>query len=274
MKTYEGLMPINNVQFKITKSMNVQATIEQLQKLKLNGMAMVYKALTNLPIQERPDLDQFMARLSQAEMQDRESRKSNMYLKTSKLRYQSVIEEVICSTEHNLSKDQLFALADCSFIRRAQNLLITGKTGCGKSYLACALGRQACFMGYRTLYLGMNKFLEKLAQSRIDGSFLKLVNQIEKNDLIIFDDFGLQPLDTNTRLAILQILEDCYQRKTIIVTSQLTVNKWYDYIGEPTLADAIMDRLVSNADRIELGGDSLRKYKKKKNADILSENLS
>lgn len=118
-------------------------------------------------------------------------------------------------------------------------------------------------MGYRVEYFSMNKFVEKIALAKIDGSLLKLVNHIEKNDLIIFDDFGLQPLDNNSRLALLQVLEDCYQRKSVIVTSQLPVKKWYDYIGEPTLADAIMDRLTANAQRIELKGESLRRIKQK-----------
>lgn len=158
----------------------------------------------------------------------------------------------------------LLSLSDCGFIAKAENLLIEGKTGCGKSYLACALGRQACFMGYRVEYYSMNLFIEKIALAKIDGSMLKVINHIERNDLIIFDDFGLQPLDNNSRLALLQVLEDCYQRKSVIITSQLPVSKWYDYIKEPTLADAIMDRLTANAQRLELKGQSMRRMNQKK----------
>jgi DNA replication protein DnaC len=152
-------------------------------------------------------------------------------------------------------------VADCSFIERSENLLITGATGCGKSYLVCAIGRQACSFGYRTLYFGINRFLERISNSRLDGSFIKLLNQIEKTHLLILDDFGLHPLDGQTRLALLQILEDRYGKKSVIITSQLPINKWHEYIGESTIADAIMDRLTVNAHRIDLKGESLRKKK-------------
>jgi len=244
--------------------MNVQATIDQLEKMKLHGMAGVYKTVSESLTHQQPDLNQFMARLAEAEWQDRQQKKTIMYLKTSKLRYHSSLEEITCTPERNLSKEALLKVADCSFVKRAENILITGKTGTGKSYLACALGRQACHLGIRTIYLGMNKFIEKVSMAKIDGTFIKLINQIEKNSLIILDDFGIQPLDANTRLALLQILEDCYQRKAVIVTSQLPIAKWYDYVGEPTLADAIMDRLMANAHRIELKGPSLRVRNTKK----------
>jgi len=244
--------------------MNNQETINQLEGLKLKGMALSYQAMLNLPLQQRPSMEQAIAKLAEAEKSYRRDKRTQIYLKTSKLRYNAVLEEIICSKERNFTKDDLLALSDCSFIPQAQNLLIFGMTGVGKSYLACALGKQACYLGYRTEYLNMNKFIERITLSKLDGTFLKLITHLEKNDLIILDDFGLQPMDTNTRLALLQILEERYGRKSVIIASQLPIAKWYDYIGEPTLADAIMDRLISNAaNRIELKGESLRRKKGK-----------
>lgn len=243
--------------------MNTQETIIQLKELKLKGMAASLEAIMNLPVQNRPTLELAVARMVEAEQLDRRDRKTEMYLKTSRLRYTALLEDVICGTDRNFTKEDLAALSDCSFIRRHENLLIQGKCGCGKSFLACALGRQACILGYRTVYLNMNSFVEKVAISKLDGSFLKMITSLEKNDLIILDDFGLQPMDMNTRLALLQILEERYERKSVIIASQLPIAKWYDYIGDATLADAIMDRLVANANKIELKGESMRQRKKK-----------
>ena len=243
--------------------MNTQETIIQLKELKLKGMAASLEAIMTLPVQNRPTLELAIARMVEAEQLDRRDRKTEMYLKTSRLRYTALLEDIICGADRNFTKEDLVALSDCSFIRRHENLLIQGKCGCGKSFLACALGRQACILGYRTVYLNMNSFVEKVAISKLDGSFLKMITSLEKNDLIILDDFGLQPMDMNTRLALLQILEERYERKSVIIASQLPIAKWYDYIGDATLADAIMDRLVANANKIELKGESMRHRKKK-----------
>jgi DNA replication protein DnaC len=241
--------------------MNKQITLDHLAQLKLDGMLQAYQAVLALPVQNQPTINQFMARLVEAEMQSRIAKRTELYLRQSKLRYNAILEQVHCNPERNLSQEKLMMIADCSFIDRAENLLICGATGSGKSYLACAIGRQACALGYRTMYLGINRFLEKISLSKLDGTYIKLLNQIEKYQLIIIDDFGLHPLDGIMRLALLQILEDRYGVRSTIITSQLPVAKWHEYIGESTVADAIMDRLAVNAHRFELKGESLRKKK-------------
>jgi DNA replication protein DnaC len=241
--------------------MNHQITLDQLSQLKLHGMADAYQAVISLPVQEQPSIHPFIARLSEAEAQHRVNLKTQLYLKYSKLRYNAVLEQVYCNTTRNLTQESLLAIADCGFIDRSENILITGATGCGKSYLACAIGRQACSLGYKTLYLGMARFLERISLSKLDGSYIKMLNQIEKTHLLILDDFGLHPMDKIARLALLQILEDRYGKKSTLISSQIPVDKWHPYIGESTIADAIMDRLAGNAYRFDLKGDSLRKKK-------------
>jgi DNA replication protein DnaC len=215
--------------------------------------------MAGLQPDEQPSTDELMARLVEAEHLERIQRRMQILTRQSKLRYDATLEQVYCSKERNFSRDQQSALADCSFILRAENILITAPTGAGKSFLACAIGRQACALGYKTIYLPMNRFLEKLALARIQGTFLKLLDQLQKMQLIIFDDFGLQPLSDDAKLALLQILEDRYGQKATIVASQLPVNKWHEYINQPSLADAICDRMSAKAIRIDLKGESLRK---------------
>lgn len=239
--------------------MNTTATLEQLKELKLQGMARSYEAVLQLPVNQHPEAHHLIAQLSEAERQSRVQYKTQLYLKLSKLRYAGSLEEISYSASRNLAKEQILHLADCTYIDRSENILISGATGAGKSFLACALGHQACAMGYKTLYLNLNRFTEKIMVAKLDGSFVKLLNQLDKVSLLILDDFGLAPMDQNTRLALLQILEDRYNKKSVVIASQLPISKWHEYIAEPTLADAIMDRLMANAHRFELKGESLRK---------------
>jgi DNA replication protein DnaC len=241
--------------------MNTKSTVEQLHELKLYGMAHLYQAVTEQPVHQQPEAHTLMGMLADAEIQYRHQQRTQLYLRLSKLRYHAVTEQVETGEKRGLSKEALLQFCDGSFIERSENILISGATGCGKSYLACALGNKACMLGHRTIYFAMNRFIEALASSRLDGTYLKWLNQIARTPLLILDDFGLQPLDHLMKLTLLQILEDRYEKGATIITSQLPVKTWYEYISEPTLADAIMDRLSAHAHKIELKGESLRKKK-------------
>ena len=241
--------------------MNTSQTTYQLRELKLHAMATLYENTALLPIHQQPPTHELVAQLAQTELLDRNERKTKMLLKFSRLRYEALLENIEYNKDRNLTKDSILQLLDCSWIKRAENILITGATGCGKSYLACALGQQACQLGMKVLYLNLNRFLEKVALARIDGTFNSMLNGLEKMHLIILDDFGLAPLTQDVKLALLQILEDRYGRKSIIIASQIPVDQWYEYIDEPTIADAILDRIVPKAHRFDLKGTSLRNRK-------------
>ena len=241
--------------------MNTTQTLEQMQGLRLSGMYHAYKSQLELPLNQQLEGHELIAHLLQSEQLTRCNEKTAYYLKLAKLRLPATLEQVECGAARNLSKQQLATLAEGLYLGNGENILITGATGCGKSFLACALGHQACLQGYKTTYLNMNRLIEKVTLSKLDGSYIKLLNHLEKQTLIILDDFGLQPLSQEIRLTLLQLLEDRYGKKSLVITSQLPVAKWYEYINDPTLADAIMDRLTANASRIELKGESRRRKK-------------
>lgn len=233
-------------------------SVQLLQQLKLTGMAQIYQASTEMPLDKQPDTHQLIAQMVDAEQQYRSVKRMNMFIRLSKLRYNVTIADIDCNAKRKLSKEKLLTLADCAYINRGENVLITGATGCGKSYLSCALGHQACVKGYRTLYFNMNRFCEQITIAKADGTTIKWLDRIRRAKLLILDDFGLQPLTNPVKLLLLQILEDRYERAATIISSQLPVSKWHEYLDEPTIADAILDRVVTKSHRIALKGKSLR----------------
>jgi DNA replication protein DnaC len=217
--------------------MNTTETLQQMQQLRLQGMYRAYHSQLELPMDQQLEGHDLIAQLVQSEQLGRAQEKTAMYLKLAKLRLPASIEQIECSTSRSLTKQQLAMFAEGRYLDNGENLLITGSTGCGKSYLACALGHQACLQGHKTTYLGMNRLIEKITLSKLDGSYIKLLNNLERQTLIILDDFGLQNMGQEVRLTLLHLLEDRYGKKSIIITSQLPVSKWHEYLEEPSLAD-------------------------------------
>ena len=237
--------------------------LNQMSQMKFYGMQQAYQSLLDNTHYQSLTSDELIALLIQAEWEERENRKINRYLRAARFRYQASVEQIDFTARRGLDKNQFLRLTDSSFIKKKENILFTGPTGAGKSYLISALGHQGCLQGYRTLYFNTQKLFAQLKMSKADGSYLKQLNKIEKQDLLILDDFGLQSLDNNARMMLMEIIEDRHGRKSTIISSQLPVAKWYEVIGDSTIADAILDRMVHTAHRIELDGESMRKRKVK-----------
>ena len=236
-----------------------EITLTRMKQKKLYGMYGAFKTAIETGKTDNYSLDQFVSMIIDAEWDDKTNRRIERSIKNARFHYKASIENIIFDESRNIDKNKLFRLSECDFVSKYENVLITGSTGAGKSYLATALGYQACFQGFKVSYFNTTKLFSKLKIAKADGSYLKELAKIQKQNLVVIDDFGLQPLDSQNRIALLEIIEDRNNRGSMIVSSQVPVNGWYDIIGEKTIADAILDRLIHQAHRIELAGESMRK---------------
>ena len=240
-------------------------TLEKMKGMKFYGMARAFSGCLEDGRMSTMTADEMISFLITSEYDDRDNRRIERQIRNAKFRYNASIEKLYFGPERDLDKNQLMRFAECNFIDKAESILITGCTGIGKSYIASALGNQACLKGYKVFYMNITKLFAKLKMMKADGSYFREISRIEKQDLLILDDFGLQPLDNQNRAAMMELIEDRHGRKSTIITSQLPVKEWYDVIGEKTVADAILDRLVHDAHRLEIDGDSMRRKKKLSN---------
>ena len=241
-----------------------ESTVDKMNKLRLWGMKRAFTStMETTSISYTPD--EMIAYLIDAEYDDRFNRKIDRLTKAAKFRYKASIEQIIYSEARNIDKNQLHRLTTCDFIKQAENILLVGSTGSGKSYIGSAIGHHACAKGYKVLYFNINRLFSQLKMSKADGTYLKTINKMEKQDLLILDDFGLKPLDHTKRHFLMDIIEDRHGKRATIIASQLPVVNWHETIGESTIADAILDRIVHGAHKIHLKGESMRKKRQKIN---------
>lgn len=241
--------------------MLMHPTLEKLQHLRLTGML---KALEDQSQSQEIDTLSFEERLGlmvDREITERDNRRLKTRLRKAKLRQAAAIEDVDYRHPRGLEKSLMMSLASCQWIRDHRNVLITGPTGAGKTFLSCALAHKACREGYTALYMRLPKLCRELTIAKGDGSYGKALARLAKTDVIVIDDWGIAPLSGEQRRDLLEILEDRYGIRATMVTSQIPVEKWHEYLDDPTVADAILDRLVHNAYKIKLKGESMRKKK-------------
>ncbi|MBK9391735.1 MAG: IS21-like element helper ATPase IstB [Bacteroidia bacterium] len=242
-------------------------TLDKMKQMHLLGMHRAFSTSLQTERNEQLTADEMTAMLVDSEWDDRHNRSIERTTKNARFRYKATIEQLDYRSQRGLDKNHIQRLADGKYITQNENILITGPTGTGKSFLASALGHQACGQRFKVLYANATRLFAQLKMAKADGSAIREFAKIEKQDLFILDDFGIQPFDQASRTSLLEILEDRHGKRSIIITSQLPVKQWYEVIGEKTVADAILDRILHHAQRIELKGESLRKNQHKKSED-------
>ncbi len=240
-----------------------QPTLDKLHSLRLTGMARAYEQQLAMPDIEALSTDERLGLMVDCEITERDNRRLTSRLRRAKLRHPATVEDIDYRHRRGLDKSLMKKLILSEWIQQHHNILITGPTGIGKSWLACALAHKACRDGFTALYTRTTRFFRDLTIAKGDGRYPKMMNALAKTDLLLLDDFGTGSLKDEHRRDLLEILDDRYGLKSTLVTSQFPVDKWHELIGDPTLADAILDRLVHNAYQLNLNGDSMRKRSKK-----------
>lgn len=236
-----------------------QPTLNTLRSLKLTGMADAYAQQLEQPEVQRLSFDERLGLLVDRETTHRESRRQRRLLHLARLRQSACVEDLDYQHHRGLDRSMMASLVTCDWVRSHHNLHITGPTGTGKSWIACSFGHQACRQGLSVRYERTPRLLDTLRIARGDGSYHKKLTQLARIDLLILDDFGLKPLQQSERHDLLELIEDRHGLRSTLITSQLPISAWHQYLNDPTVADALLDRLLNGAHRLELKGESLRK---------------
>ena len=239
--------------------MNNNQTVEKLKQMRLGAMADLHLQYVKNNQLNGCTPDEYLALLIDHEWENKQNQKIDRLIKQARFRQKANVTEIDFGITRNLDKNMFNRLTTLDFIKRNENIIITGASGVGKSYIAQALGYQSCFENLKVMYSNTARLFTKLKLSKVDGTYIKELQKIQKVNLLILDDFGLQAFDNNAREILMDIIDDRYNKMSTIISSQIPVSVWYDVIGEGTIADAILDRIVNSSHRIDLKGESLRK---------------
>lgn len=242
-------------------------TLDKLQQLKLTGMLRALQEQDGIPDIRTMPFEERLGLMVDREMTERDNRRMQTRLRMAKLKQNSALEDIDFKTARGLDRSLIMKLAGCEWVAEHLNVLITGATGLGKTFLACALAHKACREGYSSHYVRLTRLFQELDIGRADGRYAKMMRQFAKADVLIMDEWGLAVLTDQHRRDLLEILDDRYNMRATIITSQLPVAHWHEAVGDPTLADAILDRVVHNAYKINLSGKTMRKEIEKLTTD-------